>query len=76
VSTFRERLDKMVSLEAGKTDMKAICFELALALMECSHARAAMRIGMAKIAGVDAYALALELASETINAAVTKERTP
>jgi hypothetical protein len=56
--------------------MKAICFELALALMECSHARAAMRIGMAKIAEVDAYALALELASETINAVVTKERAP
>ena len=73
IAEFRDRLGKMVSLEAEKTDIKAICFELALALMECSHARVAMQIGIAKIAEPEAYALSLELASQSINDVMTKK---
>jgi hypothetical protein len=73
IAAFRGMLDEIVSLESEKTDMKAICFELALALMECSHARVAMQIGMAKITKPEAFALALELASRSINDVVTKK---
>lgn len=76
MSAFRERLDKMVSLESEKIGVEAICFELALALMECSHARAAIKLGPKKITKPEAFALALEYASESINHVVTNPCSP
>jgi hypothetical protein len=76
VSTFREKLDNLLREDDGKRDLERVCFDLALSLMECSHARAAIKLGPKKIVKPEAFALALEYASESINHVVTNPCSP
>jgi hypothetical protein len=76
VSTFRERLDNLLREDARKIGLECVCFDLALSLMECSHARAAIKLGPRRSVKPEAFALALELASESINHVMTNPCSP
>jgi len=77
VSTLKKCLDKIVRDDLKIRNLRAACKDIALKLIECCHTRATMRFGFENISEPETYALAIELASESINAAVkSKTETP